>query len=70
MKTLRVTVLALALLVSTVVPVKAQFDEVGSIDFPTSVTGEAQHYFLRGVAILHSFVGLADAHRTSIFKGN
>ena len=55
MKNLRVPVLALALLVSVVVPAKAQFDEVGSIDFPTSVTGEAQHYFLRGVAILHSF---------------
>ena len=35
--------------------VEAQFDEVGSIDFPTSATGEAQQHFLRGVAILHSF---------------
>ena len=36
-------------------PVSAQFDNVGSIDFPTSESGEAQQYFLRGVAILHSF---------------
>lgn len=28
---------------------------MGSIDFPTSATGEAQQHFLRGVAILHSF---------------
>ena len=34
---------------------RAQFDAVGSIDFPTSATGEAQDHFLRGVAILHSF---------------
>ncbi len=33
----------------------AQFKNVGSIDFPTSATGEAQNHFLRGVAILHSF---------------
>lgn len=36
-------------------PTNAQFDNVGSIDFPTSESGEAQQYFLRGVAILHSF---------------
>lgn len=34
---------------------RAQFDAVGSIDFPTSATGKAQDHFLRGVAILHSF---------------
>jgi tetratricopeptide (TPR) repeat protein len=36
-------------------PAAGQFDNVGSIDFPTSATGEAQQHFLRGVAILHSF---------------
>lgn len=36
-------------------PASAQFQNVGSIDFPTSATGEAQQHFLRGVAILHSF---------------
>ena len=36
-------------------PAAAQFDNVGSINFPTSATGEAQQYFLRGVAVLHSF---------------
>ncbi len=37
------------------VPTNAQFDNVGTIDFPTSATGEAQQHFLRGMAILHSF---------------
>ena len=32
-----------------------QFVEVGTLDFPTSGSPEAQRYFLRGVAILHSF---------------
>ena len=44
-----------SLLVGIVFPASAQFDNVGSIDFPTSESGEAQQYFLRGVAILHSF---------------
>ena len=34
---------------------QAQFVDVGSIDFPTSATGQAQQHFLRGVSILHSF---------------
>ena len=33
----------------------AQFNSVGSLDFPTSGSPEAQQHFLRGVAILHSF---------------
>lgn len=34
----------------------AQFDSVGSLQFPTSTrSAEAQSHFLRGVAILHSF---------------
>ncbi|MDH3271950.1 MAG: hypothetical protein OEN56_11480 [Gemmatimonadota bacterium] len=44
-----------ALVIFGVLPVEGQFDNVGSIDFPTSATGEAQQHFLRGVAILHSF---------------
>ena len=36
-------------------PSQAQFEDVGTIQFPTSATGEAQQHFLRGVAILHSF---------------
>ena len=36
-------------------PAWAQFDSVGSLDFPTSASPEAQQHFLRGVAILHSF---------------
>jgi tetratricopeptide (TPR) repeat protein len=33
----------------------ADLEGVGSVDFPTSVEGEAQEHFLRGVATLHSF---------------
>jgi tetratricopeptide (TPR) repeat protein len=47
-------VFAVALLIVTQ-PLAGQFENVGSIDFPTSATGEAQQHFLRGVAILHSF---------------
>ena len=37
-------------------PAFAQFDSVGSLEFPTSTeSSEAQSHFLRGVAILHSF---------------
>ena len=36
-------------------PAQAQFDYVGSFDFPTSASGEVQLHFLRGTAILHSF---------------
>jgi tetratricopeptide (TPR) repeat protein len=36
-------------------PVRAQFENVGTLKFPTSGTPEAQKHFLRGVAILHSF---------------
>ncbi|MEE2844893.1 MAG: hypothetical protein VX956_00285, partial [Gemmatimonadota bacterium] len=36
-------------------PAQAQFDNVGSFEFPTSATGEAQYHFLRGAALLHSF---------------
>lgn len=42
----------LALLVN---PTSAQFQDVGTLSFPTSGSAEAQQYFLRGVAILHSF---------------
>ena len=36
-------------------PVSAQFENVGTISFPTSGSPQAQPHFLRGVAILHSF---------------
>ena len=37
-------------------PASAQFEAVGSLQFPTSTPSvEAQNHFLRGVAILHSF---------------
>ena len=50
-----VLTLVASLLVIVATPAQAQFDNVGSIDFPTSATGEAQQHFLRGVATLHSF---------------
>ena len=49
------TVALIAALTILASPAHAQFESVGSIDFPTSATGEAQQHFLRGVAILHSF---------------
>ncbi|MCY3731808.1 MAG: hypothetical protein OXF98_10745, partial [Rhodospirillaceae bacterium] len=52
----RLPVLAAVLGVLTIsLPSNAQFDSVGTIDFPSSATGEVQQHFLRGVAILHSF---------------
>ena len=52
----RLPVLAAVFGVLTIsTPSNAQFDSVGTIDFPTSATGEVQQHFLRGVAILHSF---------------
>ena len=48
------TVVTLSLMVGGT-PAGAQFDRVGSLDFPTSGSPEAQQHFLRGVAILHSF---------------
>ena len=37
------------------VSLSAQLDNVGSLNFPTSGSADAQRHFLRGVAILHSF---------------
>ena len=48
--------LAVACFVLISVPLSAaEMDDVGSIDFPTSGSPEAQQHFLRGVATLHSF---------------
>lgn len=33
----------------------AEFDRIGSFDFPTSASGQAQQHFLLGVGYLHSF---------------
>ena len=54
MKRLLVAAAALTLLFAGA-PAQAQFDSVGSLNFPTSGAPEAQQHFLRGVAILHSF---------------
>ena len=55
MKLLRNAVLTVCMLALTAGQARAQFENVGVIDFPTSASGEAQDHFLRGVAILHSF---------------
>ena len=55
MKLARNVVLTACMLAMTAGQARAQFENVGVIDFPTSATGEAQDHFLRGVAILHSF---------------
>ena len=55
MKRVCTVMLAACLLLVVAADARAQFENVGVIDFPTSQTGEAQQHFLRGVAILHSF---------------
>ncbi len=55
MKTIRFLAVFACLVGAGVRPAVAQFENVGSIDFPTSETGQAQQHFLRGVAILNSF---------------
>ena len=55
MKYASVVLISLALMVAPGRPSHAQFTDVGSLGFPTSGSPEAQQYFLRGVAILHSF---------------
>ena len=55
MKKVRSVVLTMSLCAAMAVPVQAQFESVGSLDFPTSSTGDVEQHFLRGVAILHSF---------------
>ncbi len=47
--------LFVVLLALSIAPASAQFENVGTISFPTSGTPAAQQHFLRGVAILHSF---------------
>ena len=44
-----------SLLVMGARPAQAQFENVGSFEFPTSASGEAQQHFLRAAALLHSF---------------
>ena len=55
MQTVRSVVLTMSLCAAMAVPIQAQFEAVGSLDFPTSSTGDVEQHFLRGVAILHSF---------------
>ena len=55
MRTIVPLLAALSLTTTISLQSNAQFQDVGSLDFPTSATGEAQEHFLRGVAILHSF---------------
>jgi len=46
---------AVTLLALSIAPASAQFENVGTLSFPTSGSPAAQQHFLRGVAILHSF---------------
>jgi tetratricopeptide (TPR) repeat protein len=47
--------LVVVLIALLTAPAAAQFENVGTISFPTSGSAKAQMHFLRGVAILHSF---------------
>jgi len=55
MKSLITLLAAASIALGVSLKASAQFQDVGTLDFPTSVSGEAQQHFLRGVAILHSF---------------
>jgi tetratricopeptide (TPR) repeat protein len=52
---MRVRLASVVVLLALAAPSFAQLENVGNISFPTSASAEAQRYFLRGVAILHSF---------------
>ena len=52
---MRYRLTCLILLAALAAPASAQFENVGTLSFPTSGSPEAQRHFLRGVAILHSF---------------
>ena len=54
-----VGILAAPFVIAT--PALAQFQNVGSIDFPTSASGEAQQHFLRGVCLLYTSPSPRDA---------
>ena len=54
-KTRRISAVVALIVLAVGGPANSQFENVGTIDFPTSATGEAQQHFLRGMAILHSF---------------
>ncbi|GAB5500142.1 MAG: hypothetical protein PsegKO_24530 [Pseudohongiellaceae bacterium] len=47
-------VFAVSMLHSVALPA-AEFEQIGSFDFPTSASGAAQEHFLLGVGYLHSF---------------
>ena len=51
----RALLLIVSLLVMGARPAQAQFEDVGSFEFPTSASEEAQQHFLRGAAFMHSF---------------
>lgn len=52
---MRARLICLVALLTVTSPLAAQLENVGALSFPTSASPEAQRYFLRGVAILHSF---------------
>ena len=56
MRTMITLAVSVLLVCVFAVPATAQFESVGSLQFPTSTqSADAQSHFLRGVAILHSF---------------
>ena len=49
------SVLPVVLSVALAVGLRAQTPRLGTVEFPTSATGDAQHHFITGVLYLHSF---------------
>ncbi len=54
-KLLRSTLIAVIPLISSITLQAAEFERIGSFNFPTSGSGQAQEHFLLGVGYLHSF---------------
>jgi tetratricopeptide (TPR) repeat protein len=53
--TMRVVAVLIGLVATSTTSITAQEPRLGSIDFPTSGSAEAQPHFIRGVLFLHSF---------------
>ena len=47
----------------------AEFERIGTFDFPSSASGQVQEHFLRGVGYLHSF-GMTQANAEPIDLGH
>lgn len=61
-KSIRNCICMVILTLASLTTVAAEFERIGSFDFPTSASGQVQDHFLLGVGYLHSF-GFVQAQR-------